>query len=33
MAFFKTLAVGGALLVASTSAQAQTPLLTFDQAA
>ena len=30
---FRTLALGGALLVASTSAQAQTPPLTFDQAA
>ena len=33
MTFFKTLAVGGALLVVSTSAHAQTPPLTFDQAA
>ena len=33
MTFFKTLAVCGALLVVSTSAQAQTPPLTFDQAA
>ena len=33
MTFFKTLAVGGALLVVSTSAQAQTQPITFDQAA
>ena len=33
MTFFKALAVGGTLLVISTSAQAQTPPLTFDQAA
>jgi hypothetical protein len=33
MSFYKTLAVGGALLVVSTSTQAQTPPLTFDQAA
>src|SRR5260370_2603605 len=33
MTYFRILALGGALLVISTSAQAQTPPLTFDQAA
>ena len=33
MPLFRTLALGGTLLVVSTSAQAQTPPLTFDQAA